>query len=300
MAMTDNTRGAVLMMGAMAAFTLNDALMKSLAGEVPLFQAIFLRGIATTLLIGALAWGLGAFRKGIARADRGRVAVRILGEVGAAYFFITALFNMPLANATAIIQALPLTVTLAGAVFLGEAVGWRRLSAILAGMVGVLMIVRPGLEGFTVFSLYALAAVGFVTLRDIVTRKLSSETDSLAVTFASAVGVAVFAGLAAIGQAWVPLTVGNLAVLAGASVFILGGYLFSVMVMRVGEIGFVAPFRYTALLWALILGFLVFGDWPDPLTLAGAAIIVASGIYTFYRERDLARLRAKSTTRTGM
>ena len=299
MAMNDNTRGALLMMGSMGAFTLNDAAMKALAGDLPLFQAIFLRGLATSLLIGLLAWRLGAFRSGIARADRGLVALRIGAEIGAAYFFITALFNMPLANATAIIQALPLTVTLAGAVFLGEAVGWRRLSAILVGMIGVLMIVRPGLEGFNSFSLYALAAVGFVTARDIVTRKLSAGTHSFAVTFATSVGLAAFAGVAALGSSWAPLTAQSVMLLGAASVFVMGGYLFSVMVMRVGDIAFVAPFRYTALIWALVLGLLVFGDWPDAVTLTGAAIIVASGLYTFYRERNLSRSGAKATARPG-
>lgn len=292
--LTDNTRGSLLMMASMASFTLNDTFMKALAGEVPLFQAIFLRGVATTLMMVGLALWTGALRPRLAPSDRWRVGLRTLCDIGATYFFLTALFNMPIANATAILQALPLTVTLAGALFMGEAVGWRRLSAILVGLFGVLLIVRPGLAGFNVFSVYVLIAVAFVTGRDLVTRGLSAHVPSLAVALAGSIGVTAFAAVAALGEDWVPVAPVATARLAGAAVLIIGGYLFSVMAMRVGEVAVVTPFRYTGLLWALVAGLVAFGDWPDPLTLVGSAIVVATGLYTFYRERQLAaRLRAR-------
>ncbi len=290
---SDNIRGAAFMMGSMAAFTLNDALMKSLAGTMPLTQAVFLRGIATTILIYALARHLGALKLPLSRRDRLIVLGRNVMEIGTAYFFITALFNMPIANASAILQALPLTVTLAGAVFLGQAVGWRRLSAILVGFVGVMLIVRPGMEGFNVYSLYALGAVIMVTFRDILSRKLSAEVPSITVALSNAVSVTVTFGLAAIFTDWQPLTTTSATTLAAASVFILGGYLFSVSAMRVGEIAVIAPFRYTSLLFALTLGLLVFGEWPDALTFLGAGIVVATGVYTFYRERALSAAAAQ-------
>ncbi len=291
--MNDNFRGAFLMMGSMAAFTLNDACMKSLAGDMPLTQAVSLRGIATTILIYALARHLGALKLRLSRRDRLIVLGRNVMEIGTAYFFITALFNMPIANATAILQALPLTVTLAGAVLLGQAVGWRRLSAILIGLSGVMLIVRPGMEGFNVYSLYALGAVVMVTFRDILSRKLSKEVPSITVALSNALSVTVAFGLASIFTDWQPLTASSTATLAAASVFILGGYLFSVAAMRVGEIAVIAPFRYTGLLWALMLGLLVFGEWPDALTFLGAGIVVATGVYTFYRERALSAAAAQ-------
>lgn len=295
---SDNTRGAGLMVLSMAAFTLNDTCMKALSEDWPLFQALFVRGVLTSAMVAGLAWYLGAFKKGIARADWSWVLIRMIAEIGAAYFFITALFNMPLANATAILQSLPLTVSLAGAVFLGEAIGWRRLSAIIIGFVGVLLIVRPGAEGFNIFSVYVLIAVGFVTARDIVTRKLSKDTHSMAVTFVTALGITLWAGVFSLGVEWQPFTPRATGLLLTAAVFVLGGYVFSVMVMRVGDIAFVAPFRYTALVWALILGLLAFNDWPDAITLLGAAIIVASGLFTFYRERKSARhLTPRAPTR---
>ncbi len=289
--MTDNTRGALLMMAAMAAFTINDAFMKLLAGQMPLFQAIFLRGLATTVVFLALAWHMDALRLPAGARDRRLLALRTLAEIGAAGCFLTALFNMPLANATAILQSLPLAVTLAGALFLREPVGPRRWSAIAIGFVGVMLIVRPGAEGFTVYSLLALASVGFVTLRDIATRQMSAALPSVTVALAASTGVMVAFGVASVPGDWVTPTPAMLAVLAGAAVFVIAGYMLGVLVMRRGEVGFIAPFRYTSLLWALALGWLVFGDWPAPLTLAGAAIVVATGSFTLWRG---GRLRAPS------
>ncbi|WP_172299656.1 DMT family transporter [Pseudoruegeria sp. HB172150] len=288
-AMSDNLRGSMLMAASMASFTINDACMKATSDELPMFQALFLRGVSTSLLMLVLAWMLGGLSLRFSSRDWMLILMRNVTEIGAAYFFLSALFNMPLANASAIMQALPLSVTLAGAVFMGEVVGWRRLSAIMFGFIGVMLIVRPGAEGFSVYSLYALVAVTLVTARDIISRKLSALVPSMTVALFNAVSVMVFFGLASIFIDWAPLSGKAAAQLGLASVLIIGGYLFSVSAMRVGEIAVVAPFRYTSLLWALLLGFVVFGDWPEPLTLLGAGIVVATGVYTFYRERRLRR-----------
>ena len=177
--MHDNTKGALLMMGSMAGYTFNDACMKLLSPDMPLFQAIFLRGFGVCIVFAAII----LFRRqrigAIGRRDIGFVSLRALCEAAATYLFLSALFRMPIANATAIIQALPLTVTLAGAVFLGEKVGWRRWLAIVAGFAGILLIVRPSTEGFDTASLYALCAVGVITARDLLTRQLSPAVPSL-------------------------------------------------------------------------------------------------------------------------
>lgn len=287
--LSDNFKGALLMMASMAAFTLNDTFVKMLAGTLPLFQLLFLRGLLTTLLVGVLAWRMGAFSRMIPRRDWQLVGLRLVAEIGAAYFFLTALFNMPLANVTAILQSLPLIVTLAATLVFKEPLGWRRMGAILIGLVGVMLIVRPGTEGFTLYSLYALIAVCFVTMRDLCTRKLSAETPSMLVTFLTSGAVMVFFGLGSVMDDWAPLDLRAAVLVLSASVMIIGGYLFSIMVMRVGEISFVTPFRYTGLIWALVLGWVVFGDWPETLTLVGAAIVVGTGIFKLYRERQLAR-----------
>ncbi len=286
---SDNLTGAMLMMASMASFTLNDTFVKALAGDIPLFQVLFVRGIFTTLAVGVIVWWMGALPAPVARRDYGVIALRMVGEVGAAYFFLTALFNMPIANVTAILQALPLTITLAAALVFGEPIGWRRLTAILLGFAGVLLIVRPGAADFTVYSVYVLAAVGFVTLRDLATRRLSPGTSSMLVTFITTLSITVFFGLASLGIDWAPMDLRATGLTLGAAVMIIGGYLFSIMVMRVGEISFVAPFRYTGLIWALVLGWLIFDEWPEPITLAGAAVVVGSGLFMLYREAQLGR-----------
>lgn len=282
--LSDNRRGAFLMMLAMASFTVNDACIKSLAGHVPFFQAVFLRGAATVPMLLLLAGATGGLNFRYERRDWGLVALRSLAEVAAAYFFLTALFNMPIANATAILMALPLAVTLAGALFLGEPVGWRRWLAIAVGFLGVMLIVRPGAEGFNVYSVYVLLTVACVTVRDLAARRLSSDVCSMSVAVVAAAAVTVFTGLGSLGESWVVPGPREAALLLGAAVLIIGGYVFSIMTMRVGEIAVVTPFRYTSLVWALILGLAVFGDWPSGLTLLGAALVVSTGIFTLYRE----------------
>ena len=289
MARSENLTGALLMMGSMAAFTINDTMMKTMSGEVPLFQLLFLRGVLTTVLVAVIAARMGALRARPTRRDWGLIGWRAVAEAGAAYFFLTALFHMPLANVTAILQTMPLTVTLAAWLFLREPVGWPRLLAIAVGFAGVLLIVRPGAADFNSYSIYALVAVGFATLRDLVTRRMSAATPSILVTLVTSAVVMAAFGLAGLGGEWVAMSDREIGLTAGAGLMIIGAYLFAIMVMRVGEISVVAPFRYTGLVWALVLGWSVFGDWPDLLTLIGAAIIAGSGLFTFWRESRLAR-----------
>ena len=280
---TENLRGALLMTAAMTAFTVNDAFMKALGAHLPLYQAVFLRGALVTVALAAFAHWRGTLRLDLPRRDWGCILARTAAEIGAAYTYITAIFHMPLANATAILQALPLTVTLAGALFLGERVGWRRWTAIAVGFGGMLLIVKPGAEGFDLWSLYVVAAVVFVTLRDVLTRRLSRAVPSGTVAVVGAGGVAAWGGLMMLTDTVAPVTPAVWALVLGAVGAVMLAYTASVATMRVGDVGFVAPFRYTSLLTALVLGVAVFGERPGPWTLAGAAILVATGIYTLLR-----------------
>nr|WP_245626905.1 DMT family transporter [Aestuariivita boseongensis] len=279
------------MMASMAAFTINDTFVKLVGQTIPLFQLLTLRAILATLFLAVLAWRLGTFRLSMPRHDRWLVFWRCVAEVGAAYFFLSALLVMPLANVTAILQVLPLTVTLGAALFFREAVGWRRMLAICAGFCGMLLIVRPGPDGFTTHAIYALAAVACVTLRDLVTRRMSVNVSSMTVTVITSASILVCAALASLTIDWQPVSAREGLYILASAIFVIGGYSFSVMVMRVGEISAIAPFRYSSLLWALLLGWLVFGDWPDAITLTGAAIVVASGLFTLYRERRVKKRR---------
>ena len=286
--MSSNTLGALLMVASMAAFTMNDTFMKLSLASVPFYQLICIRSFVTCALIVAL-WGrIGTLHFRIAPRDWGLIALRAGSEVVIAYFFLSALFNMPLANLTSIMQVVPLAVTLASALFLGEAVGWRRFTAIAIGFFGVLLIVKPGAEGFTIWSLYALIAVVGVAFRDLVTRRLSPLVPGMTVTLMTALAVMLAFGAASLGDPWQPVPPLAAGLIAGSAICVLCGYSFSIQVMRVADVSFTAPFRYTGLVWALVLGWYVFGEWPRPLTLAGAAIVVATGIFSLYRERRVA------------
>ncbi|MCL6285493.1 DMT family transporter [Ruegeria sp. 2012CJ41-6] len=283
--MSPNLRGALLMCGSMAGFTFNDAIIKYLGTELPLFQIVVLRGVLTCFFIYLLARRLGMFHLRFPAQDRVLVLIRCLSEVAVTYFFLNALLHMPLANVTAVLQALPLTVTLGAALFFREQVGWRRMLAIAVGFCGMLLIVRPGAEGFTQHSYFALLAVVMITIRDLVTRQMSAQVPSMMVTFATALTVTIAAGFASLTEPWVPVTLPLAGLILTASGFILLGYLCSVLVMRAGDVGFIAPFRYSGLIWALALGWMVFGDWPDPVTMLGGALVVATGLFTLFRER---------------
>ena len=283
------------MMGSMAGFVFNDAVVKIVAEELALFQIMCLRGAMMVVILGVLVWRQGAFRNGINPTDRARVSWRTLAEILGTICFLTALFNMPIANVTAILQALPLAVTLTAAWMFGEKVGWRRYLAIAIGFFGMLIIIRPGAEGFSLYSIWAVAALAFIVMRDMTTRDMARDTQSVTVAWVTAAAMCVVAGTGLVLNAllgldsawasWSPVSGQALALLLLASVFLTVGYLCAVATMRVGDIGFVAPFRYTILIWAILLGYFVFGDVPDFYMLLGSAIIVATGVFTFYRER---------------
>jgi len=284
---SDNIRGALLMIGAMGAYTFNDAFMKALADEIPLFQAILFRGIGAVIFLTIMCRILGQLRFRFPASDWVFMLLRSAGEVGGTFFFLTALFNMPIANVSAILQVLPLSVSLAAALFLGEALGWRRLTAIFVGFVGVILIIQPGGADFSIFSFYALGAVACITLRDVAVRRMSRNVPSVFIALIAAVGVTLLGAVGSLFIEWQPFTTTSGLQLAGAMAFLIFGYVASVSAMRFGDIGFVAPFRYTSLLVALILGVLVFDEWPNALALAGGAIVVATGLFTLYRESRL-------------
>lgn len=289
MRLSDNLKGAVLMSGCVSAYVINDAFMKYLFSEMAFFQAIFLRSIISVPPVLVMIWITKSAIRKLSRQNKRLLWVRVSAEICTTIAFLTALKYMPLANVTAILQALPLAVTMAAALFLAEPVGWRRWTAILVGFFGVLIVVRPGAEGFNIYSLVALAAIIFITVREIVTRKLTSEVPTITVVLSTAVGSSIFAGIMMIGVEWSAIRLTAWLLLIGAAVAVLIATILSVMAMRTGEIGFVSPFRYTSMLGAIGLGVLMFGDWPDGPTLIGTIIIICTGIYTFHREQFISK-----------
>jgi drug/metabolite transporter (DMT)-like permease len=269
----------------MAGFTMNDTITKAVSSEMNFGQVMLVRGLFAIVLIAALAFHRRAVRP-LRTLMMKPVALRVVGEVGGTISFLAAIVHLPLANTAAIFQALPLAVTLGAALTFGEPVGWRRWLAITAGFVGVVIIVRPGVEGFNQFSLFALVSVIFCAVRDLATKRIPAQIPSLFITLLTTVAVTTAGGVILVPLGgWTPPSGGALGLLALAAVLLLIGYQFVIMALRTGDISAVAPFRYSALVWAMLLGYLVFGDVPDGMMVTGASIIVLSGLYAFSRER---------------
>lgn len=301
MALSPNQRGALFMIVSMAGFTTNDALIKITTTDLNAGQIMFVRGLFATVLITLIAWHQGALKKpDLARHPL--IWLRAIGEVGGTLFFIAALQHLPIANVSAVLQALPLAVTMGAALFFQEGVGWRRWLAIAVGFSGVMIVVRPGLEGFNAYATLALVCVVFASSRDLATRKLPTAVPSLFVSVTSSFAVTFCGGMLIVPLGgWQPVSSQNMTILFSAAVLILFGYHFIILSMREGDISFIAPFRYTSLLWSILLGYWIFTDIPDVAMIVGSAIIVGSGIYTLYRDRIVGKsMNATRSTAPGM
>ncbi|RWI29488.1 DMT family transporter [Mesorhizobium sp.] len=289
MLLSPNLRGALFMVVAMSGFTLNDAITKVASESMNMAQVMLIRGAFASLFVGLLAWQRGALALSGSMLQP-MVAVRVAGEAGATVSFLIALAHLPIANVSAVLQALPLAVTMGAALVFNEGVGWRRWLAIAIGFAGVLIIVRPGFEGFSIYSVLALACVACCAVRDLATRRIPQAIPTLLVSTTTALAMTMLgAALLLPMGGWTPMTGESTASLAMAAVLVVIGYQFIIMAMRMGDISFIAPFRYTALLWSILLGLFVFGDVPDLPMILGASVIVGSGLYALYRERIVGR-----------
>ncbi|MGX9855598.1 DMT family transporter [Limimaricola variabilis] len=292
----ENLRGSLLMVAAMLGFALEDMFIKLLAGALPVGQILMLLGLG-----GGVAFALMAMTRGdrLWSPDFHHPAViaRNLGEVIGTGGFITAVALSPLATATAIAQSIPLLVTLGAALFFAEPVGWRRWSAICVGLLGVLIVIRPGADGFTPMSLFALIGAIGLAGRDLASRRVPRVISS------TKLSVYAFLILVPVGYAMVLVADQSLvrpdatqaAMLGFAIVIGIAAYYMLTAATRMGEVSVIAPYRYTRLIFALVIAVSVFGERPDGLTYLGAAIIVGSGIYTLLREARVRRASRRVT-----
>lgn len=282
----DNLKGMAWMTLAMLAFALTDMFMVFAAREMPVWQILFLFGTGGAVLFGLWAGALGHRWMSPVLLMRS-VMIRNAAEVLATVCFVIALSRIPLSTLSAVIQANPLLVTLGAAVFLGEKVGWRRWLAIGVGLCGVLLILRPGAETFDPNILYAVAAAIGLSLRDLATRPVPKSVPTpLLASYSFAALALAGGGVLLVSGGWVWPTV-----MIGLSIpaSILSGmvaYFAITSAMRVGEIAAVTPFRYTRLVFAFAIAVVIFDETIEPLTLAGVAIVIATGLYSLWRERQ--------------
>ena len=279
----NNLKGSLLMVAAMAGFALEDMLVKAAAQDLPVGQVLIIFGCGGMLIFAASAMIRGEVLlhpQAFSRPLLIRAFFEILGRLG----YTVAIALTPLSSASAILQAAPLVVAAGAVLVFGEKVGWRRWLAIVIGFIGVLMILRPGTGGFEPLSIFAvLGMIGFAG-RDLATRAApqSMTNAQLGLYGFAMMAVAGVIALSWTGGAMLPDGTSSLLLLAAIIMGVVG-YSCLTGAMRTGEIGVVAPFRYIRLVFAMILGVLVFAERPDVMTLLGSAVIVASGLYTVFR-----------------
>ena len=285
--MSENFSGALIMTICMSAFVLNDAFVRLAGDSLPLAQILFIRGLITTAVLLSFAIYGGVFSLTISKKDKWLIFFRSIAEGFTAYFFLTAVMHMPFANVTAILQILPMTVTLAAAFVFKEKVGVIRTTLILMGFFGVVLIINPSVDGFNLYAIYALIAVFLITIRDLITRKISSRVPTLLPTVSASIGVLIFSVFLLINTPFQPLNTQNSLFILLAAFFIIFGYYTAVLVMRSGEISFISPFRYSAILFALILGLIFFDEKPEKTAFFGIVIVMVAGIFLMLRNSSV-------------
>lgn len=294
----DNLASCAYMATAMFGYVVNDALVRQVGQTVPIGQIILIRNTLLVVLLALIVHQRGLWYQIKHIAER-RVALRSFFELFATLTFLYALMRVPFANTAAILQCLPLAVALGAVFFFRERVGVWRWSAIVIGFIGVLIIVRPGMSGFTPASLWLLVTVAFAAGRDLLARTFPDSLATSIVALSTACIIAIAGAVMVFLQdAWVPISWINILRLVTAALFLTTAYLCIVQTMRVGEISVSVFFRYTSLLWAIFFGWLLFDELPDALTLTGSALVISMGALTLYRESYLRRRATENATHT--
>lgn len=291
---TGNRRGIISFSLAVFLFVINEALCKLVYGNLPTHQILAYRGIVATIVIFGLVHSVGATGQ-IRRAFDRQVVLRSSVDLVGTYLYMIALFHIPLANMMSIHMSSPLMMTAVVALVMREAVGWRRWSAVIAGFVGVLLVVQPSAGNFNIYSLLAVGAAACVVTRDLITRRIDPGISSAIIILTNVGMMTVVATALALVEGWLAMSWRDFAFLTLAGICVAGGYQFAVDAFRHGEVPVIVPMRYTGLPWALLLGYLIWGDVPNTLASAGILLIVGSGMYVLHRERIRGKQAATKT-----
>ena len=289
--MKDSTLQPVLfMVGSMALFSLEDFFIKLLSKTIPASQIMIILGILGSAFFVTAA--ILAKQPIISRdlLDK-HVIIRTLGDLFGALFFVSAIVLTPLSSASAILQGTPLAVTAGAALFLGEAVGLRRWLAVLVGFIGIILIIKPGVADFSPLSLLAVAAVICLSARDLATRAMTDALPTITIS------IYAFLALAMAGVLAIPFYCSFVSPgLGECALFMLGissgvvAYYLIVGATRYGDASLIAPFRYTRLVFAMVLSLSILGERPDLFTWIGASVIVLSGYFIALRERSIKKV----------
>ena len=274
----DNRRGIIYMSASMALFIANDGLTKYVSATLPTGQLIFLRGVMSILLVLAVAQAFGVLPK-IKLAFAPRVLLRALIDATATMLYLASLFHLPIGNATAINLASPLFMIVFAVLFLGECISLTRALAIGAGFFGVLLVIQPLADAFNAWALVCLFGTLFHAARDLLTRRIPAGIPSILITLSTAIAVTLISGAISVVEGWRAFSALDLLMLGLAAAFLSGGYYFIISSMRAGEMSLIAPFRYSGLLFALLLGYFIWDEVPNALAWGGIALLIGSGLY---------------------
>jgi drug/metabolite transporter (DMT)-like permease len=289
-----NRRGIIAMIGGCACFSANDAATKVAVAWLPPSEIVGIRAVFTLLFAAAII----ALRRELAFLPRMwdlKIILRATAEAVTGFILITAFAFMALANVTAILLIQPFLMSMAAVVLFKQSVGWRRWLSIVAGFIGMLLVVKPATGDFNATSLLVLGATFLVVVRDMLTSRIPGDVPTTIISFATAaVGLGVGA-IGAVAEPWVVPTPLALMWVAIAAVFLMAAFILIVIAFRTSDVSLVVPFRYSIVVFAVIFGIALFGEIPDRWSLLGIALIVVAGIYMLHREA----VRRKALTAAG-
>ena len=276
-------RAGLYMVITTACFVGGDTCIKLIGTTLPLGEIICLVGLLSTVFLFLISARQGIL-KSVPMIFTGTVLLRSLLDVLGSFMFVSALTHMPIANLSAITQSVPLVVVVVAVIFLGEKAGVARSVAVIAGFAGVLLIVKPAPQTFTIYQSFAIGIVIVVALRDLVTKRIAAQVPLLVIALANAIFVSLSGFGFGLLQGFQKVETWQLELLFGAGLLVTCGYVFILATVRLGELSATAPFRYSEIVFAIIAGILVFNEYPDLLAYIGMALVIAAGLYAAHHE----------------
>ena len=280
-------RGIGLTLASVVVLTMSDTAIKWSTGTLPFGEALFIRALFVLIPIAIFVWWRGV-TVSLRIVSVRNLALRALFGTGSTFLIVASLSILPIGEVLTLVFVAPVLVTALAPLLLGEHVGWHRWFAVLTGFAGVIIMLQPDAENFRYAAFLPLAAALIGSLRDIVTRLISNRESSLAILTFSILGLIV-ASLATAPFGWRAVGIDEIAIAGGSGILFGIAHYLMIEGYRYAEASLVAPFRFTNLLWAPLMGFLFFNEIPGLALLAGAPLIAASGLYIVWRERSLAR-----------
>ena len=281
-------RAGLYMVITTACFVAGDTCIKLIGTSLPLGQVICLIGVVSSLFL-LMVCGQQGILKSVPLIFTRTVLLRSLFDTMGSFMFVSALMHMPLANLSSVMQSVPLVVVAVGVIFLGEKAGLSRIAAVIAGFAGVLLIVKPSPQTITIYEFLAVGAVIVVAFRDLVTKRIPAHVPLLVIALANAIFISLSGFGAGLVQGFKTVEAWQWALLLGAGLFVTISYFFIVATVRLGDLSATAPFRYSEVVFAIIAGILVFGEYPDAISYVGMALVIAAGLFAAHREAAQAR-----------